>query len=277
MWVATHNVRRERRLASLIAGATTRCVKSFRGIALVIAPLFALAIAACSSTLTTPDDGAKKTALPSDPRADTGGASSGSKSNGGGPGDGSSMNTTTSPLDASTQSDAAVPLSWCGALGAKMDRCDHERACGDKFDAWCTQFSTMNSAIYTEADAACLATTCEVSARSDCRFRHYRREALSTAQTALLDAYCASCGDADCAERTLRYNSAAGPNSVSDAFIASWELSEPIVDAIRTRCTGLRDAGDAGDAGTASDRATCVHDFGQCAADVYFEVLPDCP
>jgi hypothetical protein len=60
------------------------------------------------------------------------------------------------------------------------------------------------------------------------------------------------------------------PSSVSDLFVAAWELSDSLVDQVRTMCTGS-----ALDAGSAD--GGCASAFSDCAGGVYVDSLPDCP
>ena len=85
-------------------------------------------------------------------------------------------------------------------------------------------------------------------------------------------AYCAQCEPSDtagCATRAIAYDSSAG---ATDLFIAAWELSDALVDEIRTQCTGVADSGP-GDGGADA----CAKAFGDCSGGIYVDHLPDCP
>jgi hypothetical protein len=177
-------------------------------------------------------------------------------------------------FDASPSKDsgAADPdagtLTWCAALKDKMDTCDNERQCGTKLDAWCALQTKTNSAVYEAADKVCL-KNCDGDARADCRYRLYKTSDMTAAQKALVADYCATCTPGvACAGKVTSYDPNKGTKGVTDAFIAVWELSDAITEKIRTTCTGDALPGKNGD---------CPKAFGQCAADVYLNALPECP
>lgn len=187
--------------------------------------------------------------------------------------------------------DAGAP-STCAITRAFVEGCfgPKELNCGpDKYDAWCAKNdATINSAAFRRAEALCLKkANCDADRRRDCECKSYGSAVPTASQTALVAAYCATCEPGDltgCKARATTYDPVKGPNSVTDLFVAAWELADPLTDAIRTQCTGAAadagpgDAGDAGDGGDAGDPvAACAKQFGKCAGDVYFAVLPDCP
>lgn len=176
-------------------------------------------------------------------------------------------------FDASAKKDSgpapdAGAITWCEVLKDKMDTCDNERQCGNKFDAWCALQTKTNSALYEAADKQCL-KNCDGDARADCRYKLYKVSDMTATQKALVTDYCATCTPgAACASKTTTYDVAKGTKGVTDAFIAVWELSDAITEKIRTMCTGDALPGKNGD---------CPKAFGQCAADVYLDSLPECP
>ena len=170
--------------------------------------------------------------------------------------------------DAST-SDTTPSAKWCDALGAKQERCDGVRECGTAFTSWCAAQSKTNSLAFEQADAVCLANGCDSKSRSDCRYRAYQESSLTAAQNAFITAYCGTCPSANCEASLRTYDVAKGPNGVSDAYVAAWELSDAITTDIRLSCTGAALALDAG--------GDCVKAFGSCAADHYLNALPSCP
>lgn len=178
--------------------------------------------------------------------------------------------------DAEAAADAAAPGSPCAATRAYVERCGGEDAlnCGASgFDAWCeANDRAVNSDAYRRAEDKCISPelACDADARRACEYASYADATPTSAQRALVDAYCATCEPDDaaaCATRATTYDAAAGPKSVSDIFIAAWELADPIVDSIRTKCTG--GALDAG--------ADCAAAFSSCAAGPYLDAVPDCP
>lgn len=177
--------------------------------------------------------------------------------------------------------DAGVDASkaTCEITRAYVVECQGaaELNCGPaKFDAWCAQNDAIiNSETYRRAEAACLVkANCDPDVRRDCEYRSYATATPTTAQKAVVAAYCQTCEPADptgCATRKTTYVPSAGIKSVDDVFVAAWELADPIADEIRTKCTGS--ALDAG----GTDAATCLKAFAGCAGDVYITRLPDCP
>lgn len=168
--------------------------------------------------------------------------------------------------------------SLCEKTRAYVERCggEGELNCGASgFDAWCAaNDQAVNSDAFRRAEEKCLGPdlACDANARRDCEYRSYGTETPTSAQSALVDAYCKTCepGDvAGCTTRSTVYDPAAGPKSVSDIFIAAWELRDSIVDSIRTKCTGA--ALDAG-----ADGAACAAAFASCAAEPYLDAVPDC-
>ena len=133
---------------------------------------------------------------------------------------------------------------------------------------WCEVLKDKMDAIYEAADKVCL-KNCDGDARSDCRYKLYKVSDMTATQKALVTDYCATCTPgATCASKTTTYDVAKGTKGVTDAFIAVWELSDAITEKIRTTCTGDALPGKNGD---------CPKAFGQCAADVYLDSLPECP
>jgi hypothetical protein len=167
--------------------------------------------------------------------------------------------------------DANSAIDWCPALGSKMDRCDGKRECGAKFSEWCSTQSATNSKTFEQADALCLAESCDVKVRSTCRYKVYGSAGLglTAVQTLFVKAYCATCrpGNATCETSLTAYDTATGTN-VSDAYVAAWEFSDSLTDAIAKTCTGSALKVDAG---------SCEKAFAGCAADVYLNALPNCP
>lgn len=185
---------------------------------------------------------------------------------------------TTRPTgDGSPETDAADGgPSTCALTRAYVVTCASEKElnCGPNgFDAWCRANDlAINSDAFRRAEAKCLTPDkCKPTDRRDCEYRSYATATATTAQKQLVAAYCATCepGQADCAARHTTYDPAAGPKSVDDLFVAAWELSDPLVDEIRAKCTGS-DAGD-------PDAGACMRAFAQCSGDVYLARLPDCP
>jgi len=173
-----------------------------------------------------------------------------------------------------TAADAAP--STCAITRAYVLACGEELTCGNaKFDAWCAQNDVaINSESYRRAQASCLTKdNCDGKKRRDCEYRTYATATPTAAQKAVVAAYCQTCEPsdaADCAIRKTTYDPAAGIESVDDVFVAAWELADPLVDEIRTKCTGS-----ALDAGTAT--GACLKAFASCAGDIYVDRLPDCP
>lgn len=145
--------------------------------------------------------------------------------------------------------------------------------CGpDKYVAWChTNEIAVDSEQRITARALCLGTDyCEPAVRGDCIYEQYNDLAMTPAQTALLEHYCAACEPADqaaCKTRTQHYDG--NPASTDTIFLAAWELSATLVQQIDDHCI---DAATQGDAGTCADR------FDDCAGGYYVDALvADCP
>jgi hypothetical protein len=197
---------------------------------------------------------------------------------------------TNTPSDRTT---CETTLAFAKACGTVDDL-----NCGSGFEAWCdANDRAINSDTYRRAEARCLVPeNCELKKRIDCEYRSYSSETPTTAQAALVSAYCARCAPEDvagCTNRATIYDPNLGPGSIENIFIAAWELNDSIVAQITSTCLGslLSDggaptdasavgdaqAGDA-DAGTAEGSyAACEKAFGSCAADIYLARLPDCP
>lgn len=178
--------------------------------------------------------------------------------------------TTDAAIADAGQTDATPTLSdaqrWCAELKAKMNRCDGELECGAKFDEWCALQAATNSHAFEVADTSCVNSTCTSSARSKCRYEQYNDIGLSNAGQALAEAYCQTCTQvSSCLASVSSYSAS---RAVSDAFVAAWELSDTIVDRIRTECTGAALTVTAGN---------CPKSFGSCASDIYLSSLPECP
>jgi hypothetical protein len=181
--------------------------------------------------------------------------------------------------DGGTTSDGAVSggsAAVCAATREHKIRCagEDELDCGSaRFDEWCAEKDRkLNSEAFRRAETSCLPTvSCDTKARQDCEYKSYAGQTQTAAQKALVEAYCATCEPSDtagCATRAITYDQAAGPDEVTDIFVAAWELSDAIVDEIRTKCTGsaLADGPDA-----------CSERFASCAAGPYLDAVPDCP
>lgn len=172
----------------------------------------------------------------------------------------------------------AAARSTCEITRAYVVACGGDLTCGPaKFDAWCkSNDDAINSAAYRRAEAECLTKdNCDGKKRRDCEYKSYGSATPTAAQTQVVTAYCQTCEPSDqagCATRKTTYDSTKGIDSVDDVFVAAWELADPVVDEIRTKCTGSAlDAGaDAADGG-------CLKAFANCAGGVYVDRLPDCP
>ncbi len=154
--------------------------------------------------------------------------------------------------------------------------------CGDAgFAAWCALNDVaINSQQFDRAELACLTqANCDAKKRHDCDYRAYNNATLDQAQTDLLLAYCNTCEPADvsgCTVRQAFYNPDAGPDSVSDTFIAVTELSDALVGQIKQKCTGV--ALDAGaDASTDAGITACAKAFSNCSGGIFVDALPNCP
>lgn len=166
--------------------------------------------------------------------------------------------------------------STCEITRAYVTGCKQDLTCGDaKFDAWCAaNDQAIDSAAFRRAEEKCLvAANCDPDKRRDCEYRSYGTATPTASETALVTAYCQTCAPSDvagCTGRSTTYDADAGPSSTTDIFVAAWELADPIVDEIRTKCTGA-----ALDGGT--DAGACAKAFSTCSGDVYLAHLPDCP
>jgi hypothetical protein len=156
--------------------------------------------------------------------------------------------------------------------------------CGEaKFDAWCAKADqAINSEAYRRAEALCLVKkNCDGFDRRDCEYRSYATAKQTTAQKAVVTAYCQTCEPTDvsgCVTRKTDYDRGLGPKSTDDVFVAAWELSDTLDDEIRTKCTGSAlDAGVLGALDAGGDAAACLKAFGNCAGDIYVNALPECP
>ena len=173
----------------------------------------------------------------------------------------------------------AKPESTCAITRAYFEGCDDgaDLNCGSSgFDAWCAaNDEAINSEAYRRAEALCLTQdNCDGDERRACEYEHYNGETPTAAQKALVEGYCETCEPSDvagCTKRSTTYESAKGIDSVSDVFVAAWELADDVTAEITTKCTGAA-ATDAG-----SDVTACAQAFAGCAADVYLAHLPDCP
>ena len=196
--------------------------------------------------------------------------------------DGAAGDSAPSDLDSGPAEETGTTASTCSVTRTYLTECNKlapdggdELTCGDgKFDAWCElNDKAINSAAYRRAEAQCLTTkNCSGLVRRDCEYRSYATATPTTAQKAVVAAYCATCEPADttCPARKIAYDTAKGTTSTDDVFVAAWELSDTLDDLIRTSCTGS--ALDAG-GGTAA----CLKAFGNCAGGIYVDHLPDCP
>lgn len=150
---------------------------------------------------------------------------------------------------------------------------DQSVQCGlDGYVVNCRDNETaVDSAQRKAARAACLGlANCEPEARQDCIYRTYNDSALSAAQSALLTHYCAVCepgNETACAEARLHYDPEAGIGSTDSVFLAVWELSPALVQAIDEQCVDSAAVGDAG---------TCYSRFDSCAGGPYVDALVDC-
>lgn len=188
--------------------------------------------------------------------------------------------------DASTTTDAKPdsgqafdPAKVCAQELAYFDACKVNpkdvNCTTAKYEAWCTQNqAATDSAQRVRAKAACLDIKhCDASSLKGCLYETYNTLTLSAAQTKLVADYCATCepGEPSCATNHVKYVPSKGPASIDDVFLAAWELSEPLVTAIDTKCTGQ------GFADAGADAGTCDKRFSQCAGGLFIDALPDCP
>jgi hypothetical protein len=198
-----------------------------------------------------------------------------------GPSGGLDASTSNDAADATTSKDSGVDAnepSTCEITRAYFVACGEPLTCGEaKFDAWCeANDRAINSASFRRAQARCLTKdNCDGEKRRQCEYESYATATPTAAQQQVVAAYCQTCEPGDptgCASRKKTYVPGSGSKSVDDVFVAAWELSDPVADEIRTKCTGgALDAGaDAGDGG-------CLKAFANCAGDVYIGRLPDCP
>lgn len=177
---------------------------------------------------------------------------------------------------ADAHADANASPTVCEVTRALTEKCGEDLLCGSDYDAWCdAKDKSVNSEAYRRAELACLPDNdCDATARSDCEYRSYASATPTAAQEALVEAYCQTCEPSDvagCSARSTTYDPAGGPAKVPDIFVAAWELADPVVDEIRSKCTGAGlDAG-------AADTAACAKAFASCAAGPYLDAVPDCP
>jgi hypothetical protein len=173
--------------------------------------------------------------------------------------------------DATLDGDASE--SYCATRRAYDEACGLDPTCGvDHFDAWCAQNdAVINSDAFRRVEAKCLTSEyCNQAERRDCELRSYADETPTATQSAIVDAYCETCEPgnvAGCRVEQTTYDPNAGPTSVTDVFVAAWELSDALTAEIKTKCTG--GALDAG--------SNCAKAFSNCAGGVYVDRLPDCP
>jgi hypothetical protein len=205
----------------------------------------------------------------------------GDNADGGGTGDGggTTADGSVSPGDDAGTTAADGGASLCEVTMAYEIGCGRsaDLTCGDAgFLPWCAQNDKIiNSATFDKAELACLTQdNCTASKHHDCDYRTYGTATPTAAQAAMVAAYCQTCEPKDtagCATRQTTYNPGAGPSSVSDVFVAAWELADPLVDQIRAKCTGpTLDAG--ADAGTAA----CAKAFSTCSGGIFVDALPNC-
>jgi hypothetical protein len=182
-------------------------------------------------------------------------------------------------------SDGAVTTDVCALERQHAVDCKLDLECGaDKFDAWCKDLDAKtNSLARRDGERKCLSPkNCLTRDLRDCIYKSYAQATRSSAQEALLGAYCQTCFPADvagCKTASVAYDVTQGPAGVTDVFLAVWELSDALTDKVRASCTGgaLTDAG-AGDAGDGGDAGfDCVKAFASCAGGFYIDALPDCP
>lgn len=186
--------------------------------------------------------------------------------------------------DAGPSEGADASFDLCARTAAYEIGCGRASGltCGDAgFSAWCAQNDKIvNSAQFDKAELGCLTmANCAATPRHDCDYRAYGSDSLDTAQANMVKAYCQTCEPLDvmgCTKRQTTYDPKAGPDSVSDVFVAAWELSDSLVDQVRTKCTGA--ALDAGaDASTDAGITACAKAFSNCSGGVYVDALPNCP
>lgn len=216
--------------------------------------------------------------------------SNGESSVGDTPNDGGTGSETQSGTDGSTPNGDAGRPGPDGSFDICTKTADYEIGCGRGanltcgdagFTKWCALNDTaINSAQYDRAELSCLTTAnCDQPKRHDCDYQTYNGDTLDTAQAAMVQAYCQTCEPKDvagCAKRQTTYDPKAGPDSVSDLFVAAWELSDSLVTKIQQTCTG--GALDAGvDASADGGVAACAKAFSDCSGGIYVDALPSCP
>ena len=202
----------------------------------------------------------------------------------GGKTDGGTWDGGTDPtMDGGTQ-DIDGSFDICAKTAAYEIGCGRgaDLTCGDAgFAQWCLQNDKIiNSTQFDQAELGCLTqANCDQTKRHDCDYRTYMKGSLDTAQTDLLTSYCKTCEPANvsaCAARQSSYDPSAGPDSVSDVFVAVWELSDSLAMKVRADCTGA--ALDAGvDASTDAGITACAKAFSSCSGGVFVDALPNCP
>jgi hypothetical protein len=178
-------------------------------------------------------------------------------------------------------STAPPDVASCETLKAYYKACGGDPLCAlsnPKWDTWC-----VGNTVAVDSDAYRLATTrcatadkCGADKRKDCMYRAYGDMTQSVAQEQLATAYCEMCqpGDlAGCRKRTVGYNTAGGPGAVSSEFLAVWELSDTVVQKVRTTCTGA--GSKAYDGGV--NAGACAKAFDDCAGGFYVDAFLDCP
>jgi len=171
----------------------------------------------------------------------------------------------------------------CWVIETSAGRRKTALECGAGFDAWCKDLDAKtNSEARRAGERQCLTPdNCDKDKAKDCIYRSYAKAQRSAAQDALLTAYCQTCfasaGDvALCKAAAPAYDPAKGPGSVTDVFLAVWELSDALATSIKDKCTGAAlDGGapaDGGDGGV-----DCARAFAVCAGGLYVDALPNCP
>ncbi len=172
-------------------------------------------------------------------------------------------------------------VAACKTLKKYYETCGGEPLCPlPKFDTWCLDNTkAVESEAYRRGTIACAtAENCDTDKRKDCMYRSYSQSSQSTAQELLTVAFCQMCQPSDvtgCRKRTTSYNTVAGPKAVTSEFLAVWELSDAVVDQVRTNCTGSGKG--AVDAGIDGGLAACETAFDKCAGEYFVNALPDCP
>lgn len=181
--------------------------------------------------------------------------------------------------DSGTASDAApdasadacvdtTPSPFCKAFEDYVKACSFmpSLTCnGDcSFHHLCNAFDTqINSATRSAAQIACLtAANCDGAKLRDCAYQKYGDHPQTSAQAALVSAYCSTCAAADpmCTTTAIAYDADAGAFAVANIFTAAWEFTDAVTSKIKSQCTG--GALDQTSAGT------CDAAFGNCVAKV---------